>query len=85
MCCSQFHVAVAAIRPLQQLRRSPLRLGLADADKASEIGTGRAAQRVQDAAVLEAAEIRLQAKRAKTQTRSKLSVVSRNNRATSRD
>ena len=74
----------------ERLRKEAGQLS-ADADKANRQGKSelaerlqaRAAQRMQDAAVLEAAEIRLQAERAKTQTRPKLSVVSRNNRAKS--
>ena len=74
----------------ERLRKESGQL-LADADKAnrqdeSELAErlhARAAQLMQDAAVLEAAEIRLQAERAKTQIRPKLSVVSRNNRAKS--
>ena len=72
----------------ERLRKEAGQLS-ADADKANRQGKSelaerleaRAAQRMQDAAVLEAVEIRLQAERAKTQTRPKLSVVSRNNRA----
>ena len=74
----------------ERLRKEAGQLS-ADADKANRQGKSelaerlqaRAEQRMQDAAVLEAAEIRLQAERAKTQTRPQLSVVSRNNRAKS--
>jgi hypothetical protein len=62
----------------ERLRKEAGQL-LADADKANRQGESglaerlqdRAAQRMQDAAVLEAAEIRLQAERVKTQTRPK--------------
>jgi hypothetical protein len=78
------------MRDTERLQKEAGQLS-ADADKANRQGKSklaehlqaRAAQRMQDAAVLEAAEIRLQAERAKTQTRPKLSVVSRNNRANS--
>jgi len=60
----------------ERLRKEAGQLS-ADADKANRQGESelaerlqaRAEQRMQDAAVLEAAEIRLQAERAKTQTR----------------
>ena len=73
------------MRDTEQLRKEADQL-LADADKANGQGKSelakrlqaRAAQGMQDAAVLEAAEIRLQAERAKTQGRPKLSVVETN-------
>ena len=78
------------MRDTERLRKEAGQLS-ADADKANRQGKSelaerlqaRAEQRMQDAAVLEAAEIRLQAERAKTQTRPKLSVESWNNRAKS--
>ena len=78
------------MRDTERLRNEAGQL-LADADKANGQGKSelaerlqaRAAQRMEDIAVLEADEIRLQTERAKTQTPPKLSVVSRNNRAKS--
>jgi hypothetical protein len=78
------------MRDTERLRKKASRLS-ADADEANRQGKSelaerlqsRAAQWIQDAAVLEAAEIRLRAEGAKAQTRPKLSVVSRNDRTKS--
>ena len=77
------------MRDTERLRKEADQL-LADAHKAKRQGKSeltqrlqaRAAQLMQDAAVLDAAEARLQAERASTQAAPKLSVVHRNNRQT---
>jgi hypothetical protein len=73
------------MRDAQRLRKETNQL-LARADNANREGKSelaerlqvRAAQFEQDAAVLEAVELRLKAERANTQTRPKLSLVARN-------